>query len=151
MDIKQKLFTSASLTLTLASLANGAGRASTAVDNSTDQAYSADIRLKVKTGASGVLATGYIDVYLVKSEDGTNYDDSFGGSDGALTPVNATKIGVISAVANATTYQATINTELAGALPRKWAIALVNNTGAALDSTEGNHAKTYTIKTQQTA
>lgn len=151
MEIKQKLASSAALTLTLASLANGSGRCSTAVDNSSLNLASADIFLKIKTGASGVAATGYLDVYLVKSEDGTNYDDAFAGSDAAFTPSNATKIGIISAIANATTYQAVINTELAGNLPRKFAIAVVNNTGAALDSTEGNHAKSYTGKTYQTA
>lgn len=148
-ELKTKLGTSTSLTLTLASLANGSGRCSTAVDNSSSNGISADITLKIKTGASGVLATGYIDVYLVGSEDGTIYEDNFGGTDAAITPVNARKIGVIAAVANATTYYAVINTALIGDLPRKFAIAVVNNSGAALDSTEGNHAKSYTLKTVQ--
>ena len=150
-EIKQKLAASVSLTLTLASLANGSGRCSAAVDNSSLDLISADITLKIKTGASGVSSSGYLDVYLVRSEDGSNYDDSFAGSDAAFSPVNATQIGIISAVANATTYLAVLSTELAGNPPRKFAIAAVNNSGAALDSTEGNHAKTYTGKTYQTA
>jgi hypothetical protein len=148
-ELKVKLGTSTALTLTLASLANGSGRCSTAVDNSSSNGISADIYLSIKTGASGVSSTGYIDVYLVSSEDGTNYEDAFAGTDAAFTPVNARKIGIISAVANATTYKAVINTALIGDLPRKFAVAVVNNTGAALSSTEGDHTKTYTIKTVQ--
>lgn len=148
-EFKTKLGTSTALTLTLASLANGSGRAATAVDNSSTNAISADIYLKVKTGASGVSATGYLDVYLVGSEDGTTYDDNFGGTDGAFTPVNARKIGIISAVANATTYYAIMNTSLIGDLPRKFCIGVVNNTGAALDATEGSHAYKYTSHTVQ--
>jgi hypothetical protein len=148
-ELKTKLGTSTALTMSLASLANGSGRACTAVDNSSASGISADIYLKIKTGASGVVATGYLDIYLIRSEDGTTYDDSFAGTDGAFTPVNATKIGIITAVANATTYVAVINTQVIGDLPRKFSIAVVNNTGAALDSTEGNHAKSYTLKTIQ--
>lgn len=142
----QNLGTSTAATITIASLANAGGRASTAIDNSTAKATSADIMVKVKTGASGVSGTGYVDVYLVRSEDGTNYDDAFGGTDGAFTAVNATKIGIISASANATTYVQIFNTAAFGELSRKFCIALVNNSGAALDSTAGNHAVTYTLK-----
>jgi len=148
-ELKTKLSTSTAFTLTLASLANGSGRATTAVDNSSVNYISADIYLKIKTGASGTLATGYLDVYLVGSEDGTTFEDNFSGTDGSFTPVNARKIGIISAVANATTYYAVINTALIGDLPRKFCIGVVNNTGAALDSTEGSHAYKYTGKTIQ--
>ena len=145
-EIKQLLGTSTAATITLASLANAAGRASTAIDNSSNLNYSADVFVKIKTGASGVLATGYVDVYLIRSEDGTNFEDSFAGTDGAYTPTNATKIGIISAVANATTYTAVINTSMFGELPREFCIGLYNATGAALDSTGSNHAVTVTGK-----
>lgn len=144
--ISQNLGTSTAATITIASLANAGGRASTAIDNSTAKCTSADIMVKIKTGASSTSATGYVDVYLVRSEDGTNYDDAFSGTDGAYTPVNATKIGIISAVANATTYVGIFNTAMFGELPRKFCIGLVNNSGAALDSTAGNHALSYTLK-----
>jgi hypothetical protein len=150
-ELKIKLGTSTAFTLTLASLANGAGRAATAIDNSSTNAMSADIYLKIKTGASGTLTTGYLDIYLIRSEDGTTYDDNFAGTNAAFTPINATKIGIISAVANATTYVAVINTQLIGDLPRKFSIGVVNNTGGALDSTEGNHAYRYTFKTVQSS
>ena len=148
-EIKQKLADSAAVTITLASLANGAGRGSNSIDNSSALAPRADIRIKIKTGASGTLATGFLDVYLIKSEDGTNYDDGFGGSDAAFTPVNATKIGIIRAVANATTYEEVFSTDQLGTLPRKFSIGVVNNAGAALDTTAGNFAVSITLKTDQ--
>jgi hypothetical protein len=151
-DIKQKLYNADTPTITIASLANDGGRASAAIDNSTDLAFAADIRLKIKTGASGVLATGYIAVYLIRSEDGTNYDDGFAGSDAAYTPVNAILLGIITANANATTYNKVFDTaELGITLPSKFAIGIVNKTGAALDSTAGNHGLSVRRKYAQAA
>jgi len=148
-EIKQKLGTSTALTITLASLANGAGRCSTAVDNSSVNAISADIYVKIKT--AGTLTTPFsVSVYLVRSEDGTNFDDGFAGSDAAFTPINATLIGIISAPTTGTTYQMILNTEVAGNLPRKYAIAIVNNTGVSFDGTAGNHSVSITPKTYQT-
>lgn len=139
-SIKTSLAAASDLTITIASLANGSGRASTAVDNSTNLYLSADIRVKIKTNAAGTSATGYVSVYLLRSEDGTDYDDAFAGSDAAYTPVNALLLGTINAVANATTYHKVFDTaELGLTLPAKWAIGIVNSTGAALDSTGGNH------------
>ena len=148
-EIKQKLANSATATITLASLASGAGRGSTAIDNSSVLAIEADIAVKIKTASSGVSSNGYLDIYLIRSEDGSNYDDSFGGSDAGWTPVNATKIGSMTANANSTTYIGVFNTAIAGNLPRKFCIGIVNNTGAALDGTGSNHAVTYTLKTLQ--
>ncbi len=148
-EYKQKLANSATATITLASLANAAGRGSTAIDNSSVLGIEADIAVKIKTASSGVATSGYLDIYLIRSEDGTNYDDSFGGSNAAFTPVNATKIGSMTANAASTTYYGVFNTAIAGNLPRKFCIGIVNNTGAALDSTGGNHAVTYTLKTLQ--
>lgn len=140
-SIKQALNTAAAMTITLASLANGSGRAATAIDNSSGLYLDADIRVKVKTNAAGTSATGYCDVYLVSSEDGTNYDDAFAGSDAAITPVNVRKLGTITTNANATTYIGLFSVASLGiTLPTKWSIAIVNNSGAALDSTGGNHS-----------
>jgi hypothetical protein len=146
-DIKTTFGTPAAMTLTLASLADAAGRAATAIVNTTTKALSADVRVKVKTGASGVSATGYVAVYLVRSEDGSSYDDGFAGSDAAFTPVNATLLGILTANANATTYQKVFDLAALGiTLPEKWSIAVLNKTGAALDSTGGNHEVKYTEK-----
>lgn len=145
--VKQAFGTATAATITLASLADSAGRASTAIDESTNLYVSADVRVKIKTGAAGVSATGYVAVYLVRSEDGTNYDDGFAGTDAALTPVNSTLLGYLTANANATTYQGVFDLQQLGiTLPRKWAICVLNKTAAALDATAGNHEVKYTEK-----
>lgn len=139
-SIKTSYQSADTLTITIASLANGSGRASTALDNTSNKDISADIGVKIKTNAAGTSATGYVSVYLIRSYDGTSYDDAFAGSDAAYTPVNALLLGTINTVANATTYYKTFDTaELGLTLPSKWAVAIVNSSGAALDSTAGNH------------
>ncbi len=131
------------LTITLASLGSASGRASTAIDNTTNKDLDGTVFVKIKTGASGVLATGHIDVYVVKSPDGSNYDDAFAGSDAALTPSASTFLFSFPAVANATTYQGSERiSKVFDRLPQKFAICVVNNSGAALDSTAGNHSAT---------
>jgi hypothetical protein len=139
--------TSTAATITIASLANGSGRCSTAIDNTSTAFLSADIGVKVKSAAASTSATGYVSVYLVRSYDGTSYDDAFGGTDAAFTPVNATLLGTVNVVANSTTYYKVFETsELGITLPKKWAIALVNSSGATLDGTGGSHEVIYTGK-----
>jgi hypothetical protein len=143
-NIKQALNTAGTATITLASLANGSGRASTAIDNSTGLYLSADVRVKVTTG--GTSATGYAEVYLIRSEDGTNFDDAFGGSDAAYTPVNALLLGTIATPATATYVKTFDTAELGLTLPAKWCIGIVNRTGNTLSATAGNHSVTYREK-----
>jgi len=149
-EIKQKLADSATATITLTSLANNAGRGSSAIDNSSTLAPRADITVKIKTGSSGASATSCLEVYIIKSENGTTYDDNFGGTDGTFTPINASKIGIISTPANNTSYISVLNTEIAGTLPRKFCIGIVNKVGGTLSSTASDFSVTYTLKTDQT-
>lgn len=117
------------VTITLASLANGSTATSSAVDNSSNKFVSALVRVKVLTNAAGTSATGSVSVFLVRSTDGgTDYDDSTG-----------TFLGALPTVANATTYTRTFSTEPAGPLGSHWKVAVVNNSGAALNSTGSNH------------
>jgi hypothetical protein len=146
--IKTTLGTQADLTITLASLASGSGRASTAVDNTSDLYISADVRVKVTT--SGTSATGYVSVYLLRSEDGTSYDDAFAGSDAAYTPVNALLLGTVLTPATSTYHKTFDTAELGLTLPAKWAIGIVNSSGNALSATAGEHEvsirpKYYTV------
>lgn len=150
-DIKAKYGPSnQAITITLASLASGSARASTAVDNSSNVFEDALVSLKIKSGASGVSASGSVLVYAYGTTDGgTTYTDGATGSDAAITltvPPNAILIGVINVVANGTTYYGgpfSVANAFGGKLPDHWGIIVANNTGSALDSTEGNHAKTY--------
>jgi hypothetical protein len=138
-NVKTALETTDTPTITLASLANAAGRACTAVDNSTNLDLDAIVHVKIKTGASSVSSTGHIDVYIVKSLDGTAWDDGFGGTDAALTPNASTFLFSFPAVANATTYQGSERlSKVIDRLPKKFSICVVNNSGAALDSVAGS-------------
>jgi hypothetical protein len=144
-NIKTEFNTAGTATITLASLTNGSGRCSTAIDNSTNKFISSDVRVKITTGTA--TATSYIEVYLVRSEDGTNYDDAFGGSDAAITPVNSLLLGTLSTPASTTAYSKVFDTsELGLTLPAKWAIAIVNRTGNTISATAGNHSVTYREK-----
>ena len=142
--------TEQTITISPASLANNSARESTAVDNSSNLFLDADLYVNIKTGASGVLATGVVEVYLYCSHDGSTYPDVVTGSDAAITlvnPPNVIFIGVINAVANATSYDKTfpgIGAIMGGKVTKKWGVALVNKTGAALDSTAGNFSAKFT-------
>ena len=126
-------------TITLASLVNAAGRACTAIDNSSALDLDSSVIVKFKTGASGVSATGHIDVYIVKAPDGSTYDDGFGGTDAALTPSASTFLFSFPAVANATTYVGSERlSKVFDRLPKKFSICVVNNSGATADTTAGN-------------
>lgn len=155
---KELLTNNNSITATgLASLANGACYALAAVDNTSNQDFDAGVNLTIKTGASGVSTTGTVTVYALASADGgTTWTEGYAGSAGALTltsPTNAIPVAIINAVANATSYKSNVfNIAKAfGYLPGKWAIAIVNNTGAALDSTGSNFACVYERMQAQSA
>jgi hypothetical protein len=133
-----------SITCTFTSLTTGSARQSTAVDNSTNLFFDALVSVKVKTGASSTLATGYVSVYAYATVDGgTTYTESATGSDAAITltvPTNLKLIGSINAVANATTYNGgpfSVAAAFGGILPQKWGIVIVNNTGGTLDASVG--------------
>jgi hypothetical protein len=150
MTTSKSLLTSGNaITITLASLASAAYRQSTVIDNTTNLYLDAMVQLSIKTGSTGTSATGTVSVYVYGSANtGTNYTDGASGSDAAMTPTSPTNlklIGIINAVANATTYTGNFNVGAAfgGYLPGKWGIVIFNNTGHALDTTEGNHTKVF--------
>lgn len=150
MTTSQELLTNnQAITITLASLGISSYQQSAAIDNTTNLYFDAAVEIVVKTGASGVSATGVVNVFAYGSANGgSNYTDGASGSNASFTPTNPSNlklIGVINAVANATTYTGG-PFSVAGAfgyLPGKWGIVIQNATGAALDSTEGNHLKFF--------
>lgn len=134
------------ITITLAALANNSMRASAAIDNTTSPANDALVQVAIKTGASGVAATGYVDVYAYGSaNDGASYSGGASGTDSAYTGPKIHRIGRIAAGVNATTYTEVFPVAQAfgGVLPQKWGIIIENQTAAALDATEGSHTKVY--------
>lgn len=138
------------ITCTLTSLANatgsyGAGRASTAVDNTTNLFLDALVQVKVKTSASALANDQAVYVYAYGTADGgTDYTDGITGTDAAFTgtnPPNTRLIGVINAVATSTTYVGgpwSVALAFGGVLPDHWGIYVVNFTGQTLDASVGS-------------
>lgn len=150
MTTSQELLTNnQAITVSLASLTTGSYQQSAAIDNTTNLYFDAGVELVVKTGASGTSATGTINVYAYGSADGgSHYTDGATGSNASFTPTSPTNlklIGVINAVANATSYTGGPFSVAAGFgyLPGKWGIVVQNNSGGTLDSTEANHVKVF--------
>ena len=155
--VNDKFAASATLTITLASLTNstaGVGRQSTLVDNTTNLYTSAEIALKITMGTSPT-ANSLIYVYLIRSDNaGTPViDDGAGASDAGLTVVNAPLLGTIlcSAATSNAAYYGVFDTKFLGSLGPKWGIAIVNSSGATLNSTGGNHLAEFNGITQTVA
>lgn len=128
------------LTHTLASLANGSGRQSTLKTKPNIYDY-VDIYYKITSGNAPTAGTVY-ELYLITS-DGTVADDNAGASDAALTVENAVLIGtiVVTGTLNKAFTAVIRDVCLRGAV--SWGIAVVNRSGQALNSTEGNHVKGF--------
>jgi len=156
-DIKTKYASAASITISLASLADNAERKSDVVDNSSNLYLDAHIQLKVKTGGtvSGDKAV-YVYAYGTTDSSGLGYSGGASGSDSAFSGTlgNTKLIGVISTPASGTAYESDIMSVAAGfggLLPSKWGIIVENKSGSALDATEGNHVKKYVGITAQSS
>jgi hypothetical protein len=128
--IVQNATNSNAVTITLTSLANATSVASSAIDNSTNKFIAANVRVKVKTG-TGTSATGFVNVYLVRSTDGgTDYGDN-----------TDQLIGSMVANADSTTYARTFSADQLGT---HFKIAVENRSGAALTGTGSDHEVEYT-------
>lgn len=143
--IYTKTVARATMTITLASLANSstAGRQSTMVSNST--CYPAAlVFVKLRTGASAPTAGSVIEVFLLRS-DGATRTDGAGASDAALTIENAPLLGVVLVSTNTTAKDlyAEFDTAVLGPLGDSWGIAIRNQSGTTLDSTAGNFIVAY--------
>lgn len=138
------------ITCTLASLASGNARESTALDNTTNVFLDALVLLKLKTGAGSIGSDPFAYIYAAGTVDGgTTWPDTVTGSDAAITLNSTTQLRLLGQVwlgAATTTYIGgpwSVASVFGGSLPQKWSIVVLNKCGVALDSTEGNHAKLY--------
>lgn len=137
----------AAVTITLASLANGAGRQSTMITN-TDDAPAALVAVKLTSGSSAPTAGTCYRVHLLRGDGHATVirDDGAGADDAAITVLNAPLLGAIVVTNSASTaFTAVFDTSHLGALGPSWGIAIHNATGQALNSTEGNHAVHYVL------
>ncbi|CAN5262733.1 hypothetical protein BH10PLA2_BH10PLA2_00610 [soil metagenome] len=133
---------STALTITLNSLANSAtaGRQATVIDNGTNLYIDALVTCIVSTSASALASPNLISIYVSGSEDGTNYDQDtavMGASDAAYTIDTNTNLR-LAALINCSTSSKVYNKIFSiaqlygGAMPRKWTVVVVNNTGQSL-------------------
>ena len=145
-EIKDKLGTSTALTITLASLADGAGRQSTLIDNATVRYQEILVYVKCKMGSSAPNANSIIEVYLLRGDKdaGTEHlSDGAGASDAALTPLNSQMIGALRNKASPAVGDVLYGEFLVHRPGPKWGIAIFNRSGQALDSTGSNHWARY--------
>lgn len=138
------------ITCTLASLASGSARESTAIDNRTNLYLDALVFIQLKTATGTIGSDPFAYVYAAGTvDDGTTWPDTVTGSDAAITLNTTTQLRLLGAVwlgAQSTTYKAgpwSVASVFGGVMPAEWSIVVKNNCGVALDSTEGNHKKLY--------
>lgn len=141
-EIRTKDISESTFTITLASLADGSARSSSSITNSNDYP-AALVALRIQSGSTAPDADSAYIVYLLR-DTGTVATDGWGGSDASFTPVNAKPLGHIRVTANTNTnFYGVFDTSPHGPLGPTWGIAIANESGQALNSTEGNHQKYY--------
>ena len=161
---------SVDLTITLASLATGAsgvfttGRASTAVDNTTNLDLDHLLSGIIKLGTTPTVSR-LVNIYAyanLSSASGTpTYPDSITGTDAGKTMTSANiQNSALKFVASITTDATTglnctfgpvsVASIFGGVLPKFWGIYVAHDSAVALDSTGGNHKISYERVQSQT-
>jgi len=134
-------------TMTLASLASDtnlvAGRESTAVHHTTE--IDSLIQVSIMTGTTPTTGK-VIEIWAYASLDGTNFTGSATGADANLTPSEKSLMVLLGQmVVDGTSNKAytsrvySMAQAFGGTLPEYTGIYVVQNTGAALNATGGNH------------
>lgn len=152
-DIKLAYGAASDVTITLASLASDtnllAGRESAETVNTSTLALDYLVSGKITTGTSPTAAR-QIEVWAVGSWDGTNWPDVFDGTESAETitsaDIKAAICRPVAVMATGSTSNVTYHfgpvslaAVFGGIVPPKVVLFVVHNTGAALNSTAGNH------------
>ncbi len=162
-DIKTKYpsTSTTAVTLAVASLADDntnqvAGRAGTAVDNTTNVDLDHLVSGFITAGTSPT-ASRVIEIWAyapISMASGTpTYPDSITGTDAAKTMTSLNVKYAALKLVTAMTVDSTSNRAyyfspvsiagLFGAMPPFWGLFVVNRTGVALNATGGNHVVTY--------
>jgi hypothetical protein len=133
------------VTITLAGLTSttsGAGRQSTAIDNSTTQYPFGRIYFEVTLGASPT--PGLLTWYLLERDvaDGIG-DDGAGASDAGITLVSSAPVASFTTGQSPTTGQVVSGSFHVDQLGPNFALALVQSSGVALNATAANHKVTF--------
>jgi hypothetical protein len=149
---------SVAITITLASLASStawAGRASTAINNTSNLDLDHLVSGKIKLGTSPTVSkTVQVYAYAAQSiASGTpTYPDGITGSDAAKTMTSANVASCLrflwAGTTDATTglvleMPPTSIAQVFGSVPPFWGLFVVHDSGVNLDSTDGNHSMQY--------
>jgi len=150
---------SVAITITLASLASStawAGRASTAINNTSNLDLDHLVSGKIKLGTSPTVSkTVQVYVYAAQSiASGTpTYPDGITGSDAAKTMTSANVAYACLRFLWAGTTDATTGlvlempptsiAQVFGSVPPYWGLFVVHDSGVNLDSTDENHSMQY--------
>ena len=145
-EVKDLFGPSTAFSITLASLAassGGAGRQSAVVDNQSTRFGRLFVYARIKQGTSPTSGRS-VQLYLLRGDGAGNRDDGGGAADAAITVQNAQLIGVLnnksSGAASGDVLQGWFAVDNPG---REFAVAVVNDTGAALDASGSNHDVRY--------
>jgi hypothetical protein len=148
--------TAQAITITLASLGASAtvGRASTAVDNSSNLFLDALVAGLIETGT--VSGNKQVLIYAYGTADsgtpvysGKNGANAISGTDAGFTRADPTDLRLIAAVPCPTSSVVmgfgpySVAQAFGGVLPDHWGIVVFNDTGAALSATAGNNKAWY--------
>ena len=146
-EVKTKNITKATFTITLASLADNAGRSSLAINNATTKYPAALIYLSLVASGTPTADKTY-DIYLLRGNDPASSDwrtDAWAGTDAAFTPVNAALLGQIITTATASgTFRKAFDTSPLGPLGPEWGIGVYcNGVGGGGALAAGGHYAGY--------
>jgi len=127
------------VTISLASLANGGVATSSSIDNSSNRYLNADVQVKMRTGTS-VSSTGTVCLMFLKSSDGgVTFDDA--------DESNASVLKTFIANASTTDYILSADTgRQGGLLAEFFKISILNETGSAFDSSSANFSVKFVGK-----
>jgi hypothetical protein len=136
----------------LTSLASGQAKGLGSLGASQVQYYDDNVApIQIKSGASGVSGTGTVTLYVVVSEDGSNWTNGINPAStsdqsallGNLVPV----VPSLSVNANATTYRFPEFSiyALLGFMPSFWSVVIYNQSGAAFDATAANFTAKHSL------
>lgn len=132
------------ITWTGTSLGSGSARESTVIDWTSTRCADARIRIQSKGQTSG---SNYVDWYVYTALGDTTYTDGATGSDAAFTAANRFNSRYLgSQRMNAGTSATQVEFQLSdvfGSMPDKWGLIGINNSGAALSATAGDHVLEY--------
>lgn len=143
--------TRAQLTISPQSIAAGAFRESTEVDNSSTLAIDGELHGKIMTGTSPA-ANGTITVYVSGSDGTTTRPGTLTGTDSTITPAGQEAQFEVARIIPCSTssnvsypfFVGSIATLFGGAMPKKFSVIVKNGTSVALNATGGNHEIWYT-------